>query len=153
MALQVHLNVGMSLHEVPLHRLWTVDGSNRGSKPGSLRTLHGRPMTGDRTAFLGWEHNFRTVPFERLGLRPLVRRNLGIIVYGGHGRSWIRPENDPVPGLNGILPSGWPLQVPTQWHHEVGVSLNGIFGMLRLDVTRRLDRPEWALGFGVAKLL
>lgn len=151
-ALQVHLNVGVSRGELPYHRLWTVDGSNRASKPGSLRTLFGRPLTGDKTAFIGWEHNFRTVPFERLGLRGLVRRNLGIILYGGHGRSWLREENRPGSALAGLAPTGWPLQVPDNWHHEVGASLNGLFGMLRLDLTRRLDSPEWALGFGVAKL-
>ncbi len=149
--LQLHLNVGVSTGEVPRHRLWTVDGSNRTSKPGGLRTLAGRPLVGDRTAFLGWEHNFRTVPFERLGLRAAARKNLGIIVYGGHGRSWLRDENRP-PVSAGLFPDSWTPLVSDAWHHEVGVSLNGLFGWIRLDLTRRLDEPEWALGLGIAKL-
>lgn len=149
--LQLRISLGASRGEVPVHRLWAVDGSNRASKPGGLRTLAGRPLVGDRTAFIGWEHNFRTVPFERLGLRAAARKNLGLIVYGGHGRSWLRDENRPSASA-GLLPDSWSPLVSDQWHHEVGVSLNGLFGWLRLDLTRRLDEPEWAVGLGIAKL-
>jgi Family of unknown function (DUF5686)/CarboxypepD_reg-like domain len=149
--LDIHINLGASSGMLPQYRLWAVDGSTRASRPGSLRTLRGRPLVGDRSVLIGWEHHFRTVPFERLGLRSLVKRGWGIIAFGGHGRTWLRNENAP-PGRGGIGPNVWTPSISTAWHHEVGLSLNGLFGVLRLDVARRLDQAEWVVGFGVAKL-
>ncbi|MFT5144547.1 MAG: hypothetical protein ACI80V_003274 [Rhodothermales bacterium] len=149
--LDIHINLGASSGTLPQYRLLSVDGSTRASRPGSLRTLRGRPLVGDRSALIAWEHHFRTVPFERLGLRGLVKRGWGIIAFGGHGRTWLRAENSPA-AAGGRVPNAWNPSVSTAWHHEVGLSLNGLFGILRLDVARRLDQPDWVVGFGIAKL-
>ncbi len=147
--LDIHIALGASQGRIPAHRLWVVDGNNKSSRPGSLRTLEGRPYIGDRTVLVAWEHHFRTVLFERLGWRWAVDRGLGIIAFGGHGRSWLRGEN--AAGEPGS-PTGWSPNIAEGWHHEVGLSLNGVLEMLRLDVARRLDKPGWAVGFGVARL-
>ena len=56
-------------------RVRTVDGSLGFFRPfGGLRTLDGYPYEGEKYLGLFWEHNFRTVPFEILGLRGLARR-------------------------------------------------------------------------------
>ena len=36
------------------------------------------------------------------------------------------------------------------WHHELGASLI-LYGMVRLDVTRRLDRSRWRVGGSLAR--
>ena len=90
-----------------------------------------------------WEHNFRTVPLERIGWRWAVERGWGIVAFGGHGSTWMR-DAARQRWLGDAVPDGW--------HHEVGVSLSGLFGLLRLDLARRIDAPGWAVGFGAARL-
>jgi hypothetical protein len=86
----------------------------------------------------------RTVPFELLGLRWLVKRSIGILVFGGHGRTWIRPSR--------LAQLGYTPAYTNRLHHELGGSINGIFGLFRFDFARRLDRPGLFLGLSMAKL-
>ena len=101
---------------------------------GALRAQTGIPPAGDRYALVAYEHSFRTLPFEVLGLHALARRQYNVLVHGTHGRTW-----------------GGPL-AHTRWHHEVGVSLSGLFGGLRLDLTQRLDERRTTVGVGVARV-
>jgi hypothetical protein len=100
-------------------------------------------------ALLTWEHHFRSVPFERIGWDWAVQQGWGILIFGGHGRSWLRAENR---APAGHVPNAWAPSLPAGWHHEVGASLSGVFGLFRVDVARRLDQNAWALGIGAARL-
>jgi hypothetical protein len=141
-ALDVRLAGGVSSGDLPPFRQFAlegvasgVDGSGTGLTAfGALRGQTDVPPAGDRYALAAWEHSFRTLPFEVLGLQSLVRRQYNVLVHGAHARTW-----------------GGPL-AHTRWHHEVGVSLSGLFGGLRLDVTQRLDRRQTVFGVGVARV-
>lgn len=100
---------------------------------GALRARTDVPDAGERYALAAWEHSFRTVPFEALGLDALARRSYTLLVHGAHARTWGGGE------------------AAEAWHHEVGVSLSGVLGALRLDLTQRLDAPGTVLGVGVAR--
>src|SRR5690606_16367318 len=110
-----------------------IDGTVLGFAPsGVFRSLQGRPVEGDRYAAVAWEHDFRTVPFELLGLDALAARHIGLVVYGAHGRTWLSEDRprDPLA----------PLRTTGGWLHEVGVSVSGGFTVpARLDLTYRLD--------------
>ncbi|MBO6779885.1 MAG: carboxypeptidase-like regulatory domain-containing protein [Rhodothermales bacterium] len=149
--LDIRLHVGWSREALPQYRLWSVDGAGFGSRPGSLRSLQGRPLEGDRSALVTWEHHFRTVPFERLGWRWAVDEGLGIIAFGGHGRTWLRPENQPR-NTQPRLADRWQPNLVDAWVHELGLSISGLFGMLRVDLVRRLDDPAWSWGIGAARI-
>ncbi len=140
-ALDLRLILGSAAGDLPVQKMHGIDGNFYAFSPfGAFRTLSGRHYAGEETAALFWEHNFRTVPFELLGLDYLARKGLSIIVHGGHGRTWLKNDE------------AYPyLHVPQEWHHECGVSLNSLFGMLRLDLTRRLDRPGYYFGAGFAR--
>ena len=43
---------------------------------GTFRSIHNRPYEGDRYLGLFWEHNFKAIPFEFLGLWGLARRGV-----------------------------------------------------------------------------
>ena len=45
---------------------------------GAFRTRRGQPYEGERYAGAFWEYDLTTVPFEWLGLRPLVVRRTGL---------------------------------------------------------------------------
>lgn len=144
-SLDVRLTAGTSSGDLPPQRFGIVDGSLGFYSPfGGLRTLDGIPYEGDQYAALYWEHNFRTVPFELLGLRRLAEDGYNLIVFGGHGRTWL--SDDARAELN------YPLRVPDDFHHEVGVSFSGIFRILRLDVAARLDEPGFAVGVSAARI-
>lgn len=138
--LDIHLTVGTSTGELPLQRFGAIDGSmNRFTPFGSLKTRISLPYEGTRFWLATAEHNFRTIPFELLGLGYLVEKGWGMILFGGAGYA------DAV----GNYPDS--LLTSDGIHSEVGMSLNGIFGLVRLDVAKRLDSQGSFIGFSVAR--
>ena len=105
---------------------------------GAFRTLVNRPYEGEKVLGVFWEHNFRTVPFELIGWRWAAERNIGLIVHGGHGRTWFGDRT-----LLDYAP-----QYPNGFHHELGVSINGLFDWFRLDFTKRLDASGFSVSVG-----
>ena len=113
---------------------------------GVFRSLRGRPVEGDRYVAAMWEHDFRSVPFELLGLEALAARNIGLSVFGAHGRTWLDGYDRDALAL-------WVVQPSDGWVHEVGVSLHGgFFVPVRLDLAYRVDDPGLFVSFGVARL-
>ena len=149
--LDVRIVGGFSSGELPIQRTAVIDGSTlflgplHFSRFGNLRTLEQRVYQGDRYAGLFWEHSFRSVPFELIGWRWAARRGYSILVHGAHARSWLSERLKTEIGYPGAEPAGF--------HHEIGASLSGIFGLFRLDATQRLDRNDFTLGLSVAKIL
>ncbi|MFN2374032.1 MAG: DUF5686 family protein [Cyclonatronaceae bacterium] len=140
-ALDLQLMAGTYSGELPVQRFATVDGSMGIFRPfGTLRSLTNRPVMAPQYAFLFWEHNFRTIPFEALGMYGVARRGLGLVVHGASGRTWQNGES----GIHRFA-------APDGYYHEAGLSLNGIFGILRLDATLRLDEPGFTAGIGLSR--
>lgn len=138
--LDFHLTAGTSIGELPLQRFGAIDGSmNRFTPFGSLKTRESLPYEGNRYWLAIAEHNFRTIPFELMGLRYLVDKGWGLILFGGAGYAdAVGNYPDTLLTSDGI-------------HSEVGISLNGIFGLARLDFAKRLDSPGSFIGFSVAR--
>ncbi|MDZ7270138.1 MAG: DUF5686 and carboxypeptidase regulatory-like domain-containing protein [candidate division KSB1 bacterium] len=134
---------GLIQGHAPVQRLGTVEGRMAFLAPfGVLRTLegwyHGRKYLG-----LFWEHNFRTLPFELVGLRWLVVQGVGVVLHGATARTW------------GAGMSEFPQtqsRVPARFHQEIGLSLTGLLGVGRCDVSWRLDQRGWSIGLGLARL-
>ena len=143
MALDVRLAGGVSGGDLPAVRRFAVERGLGGPVAGAFGVAHTTfgalraradvPDAGERYALAAWEHSFRTIPFERLGLDALARRSYTLLVHGASARTWGGDE------------------AADGWHHEVGVSLSGVLGALRLDLTQRLDAPGTVLGVGVAR--
>ncbi len=142
--LHLHLVAGTTNGTLPTQRRGIVDVSMSYYKPfGVLHTNALLPYEGDEYVGFFWEHNFRTIPFELLGMRSAARNGYSVLVFGGHASASYGGGATPATsGVSGRI-SG---------HHELGVSLSGILGVLRLDVAARLDRPGYAVGFGFARL-
>jgi hypothetical protein len=144
MTLDISLAGSVSDGDLPLQRFGTVDGAmGFFSAFGALRSLRYHPLVGEQTCAVCVEHNFRTVPFELLHIGWLVDRNYGIIAHGAVGRAWISR------GRLAELPSA--PYYRDGWQSEAGVSLNGLFGIFRADLTKRLDRHGWFAGIGVTR--
>ncbi len=138
--LDFHFSGGTSAGHLPMQRFGAIDGSLNYFTPfGTLKTRRFIPYEGSGYWLAAAEHNFRTIPFELLGLRPLVERGWGIIIFGGAGYTAAGssyPEN---------------LMVTDGIHSEVGISLNSVFGILRIDLARRLDAPGTFIGISVPR--
>jgi hypothetical protein len=145
--LDLRLAAGLSGGDLPLQRHFGIDGTVLGYAPhGVFRSLRSRPAEGDRYVAASWEHDFRTVPFELLGLEALAARSVGLSVHGAHGRTWLDGFD---PGRLAL----WVVEPTDGWVHELGVSLHGGFLLpVRLDLTYRLDDPGLFVSFGVARL-
>lgn len=146
--LDVNLRGGTFSGDLPFQKLGTVDASLGGTAPfGVLRTIGERPYEGEQYATLHMEHNFRTIPFEAIGLQQLADRNIGLIVFGAAARTW-----GPDWSTQQILQRGYQPRGTDGLHWEAGTSLNGIFGLFRLDFAVRLDQPAFVFNIGVARL-
>jgi hypothetical protein len=143
-ALDLRLVGGFSRGELPVQRFAAVDvGSGPFTPFGALRSVRGQPYEGEHYAAVFWEHNFKSIPFEILGLGGLARRGFGLVLHGAAGRTWIDADRRARLGYGPRWTDGW--------HHEAGVSLQ-LYHLWRLDLIRRLDRGGWHLGIGVARL-
>lgn len=110
---------------------------------GGFRTRVDRPYEGESVLGVFWEHHFRTVPVELLGWRWAAERNIGLTIYGGHGRTWFGDRT--LAGLD------YEPQYLDGFHHELGASINGLFYLFRMDFTVRLDAPGFYVGAGIAR--
>jgi hypothetical protein len=142
--LDIDIRGGTFSGELPFQKLGIIDAAIGESAPyGVLKAARGRPYEGEQYLAINVEHNFRTIPFEALGLQPLVDRNIGLIVFGGAARSWLNPN---------YATSGYRPNTTGGIHWEAGASLNGILGLFRLDFAARLDEPAFLVNLGVARL-
>lgn len=134
---------------LPLQKMHIVDvAPNRFFTPfEGLKTVRSQPYEGEQYLAVNAEHNFRTVPFELLGLTPLVERNLGIIVFGGAAKTWISNQRmQQITNRTGYVPN-----ITDGVHLEAGTSLNGVFNLFRIDFAARLDEPAFLLGISIAR--
>ena len=148
MALDLRLLGQTHTGTLPVPRFGAVDAALLPYTPfGALRTRDGQPYLGEHTAAVHWEHSFRTVPFELLGLMGIARRGWNVILHGGHARTWIDDDR-----LLQLIDTGAFVEGSNGWHHEVGFSISGIGGLIRIDGSARLDEPAYSLGLSLPRL-
>ena len=142
--LNLHLVAGTSTGELPLQRFGIVDGSFQAVSPfATFRTIKDRPYEGEDYFAVYWEHNFGTVPFELINFSYAVDNGIGIILYGSHGRTWISAER--------LAKLSYKPAYTNNFHHELGISINNLFGLLRADTSYRLDNHLFYFGLSVAR--
>jgi opacity protein-like surface antigen len=148
MALDLRLLGQTHTGTLPVPRFGAVDAALLPYTPfGALRTRDGQPYLGEHAAAVHWEHSFRTSPFELLGLMGIARRGWNVILHGGHARTWIDDDR-----LLALIDAGAFVEGSNGWHHELGVSVSGIGGLIRIDGTARLDEPAFSLGVSLPRL-
>ena len=146
--LDVRVVGGTSTGDLPLQRFGIIDASPGYYSPyGALKTLKDHPYEGEHYMAMHWEHNFRTIPFEALGMMWFAKKGWSILAYGSHAKTYI--SSDRLSQLRSR--PDFMLSYNDGTHHEIGVALNGIFGLGRVNLTKRLDKPGLNLGAGVAR--
>ncbi len=145
-ALDVRLAGFSSTGSVPPQRWMPVESALTIYRPfGTLRGGSGRPFEGDEGAALFWEHHFRTIPFEILGLRRLARMGTSLTVFGAHATTRLRPASAGMFEAESRTTGG-------VWH-EAGASVSNILGIpLRADLTHAFRPGTWFVSVGLARL-
>jgi len=110
-----------------------------------FKTQVNRPIEGENYFGVYWEHHFRTVPFELLKIDWLVDQQIGLIVHGASGRTWISDET--------LKTLNYNFNYQDSFRHEVGVSINGILHWFRVDFTQRLDKQDFSVGVSMLRWL
>lgn len=145
MALDFRVTAGTHSGTLPAERLFAMDGRIGAFTPfGVFKTLPGHRVMGDQYVGVFWEHHFRTVPFELLGLRGLAQKGVGVLLTGASGRTWLDADHLPT------LPQRFTYW--DGWQHEIGLSVTGILDLFRVDVSHRLGGKGLYAGVSVARL-
>jgi len=129
---QVMLAGGISTGTLPVQHEYVLDSQIGGLAPfGVLKTAQPVEFVGDRFVMLSAEQNLRNVPFLLLGAPFLYKQGLEVLIDASAAQSW----------LNGI-------STTNGWYYEAGIGLGKILGLIRMDFTYRLSKPN-ALFFSV----
>lgn len=153
--LDIKIVAHRSTEATPTQRFGYVDGRmSFYNRFGTLKTLQDRAYRSEHALGMFWEHNFKTVPFELLGMRRAAENAINVIIFGGHAKSWGAPAiYEPIQGVDSRGPLGVQASsYANNWHHEVGVSLSGLFSLFRVDFAARLDEPGFTIGLGTARI-
>lgn len=146
MTLDIRFTGSASAGTLPVARFSSLDSRFMFWPPfGTFRSLGTRPIEGEHHAALFVEHNFRTVPFELIGLHAIAQKNIGIILHCAAGRTWIGSDR-----LNSL---GFTPRYNDGIISEAGISINNLFGYFRLDYTKRLDSRGNSFGFNIARIM
>jgi hypothetical protein len=144
--LDFNITGGTYSGDLPPQKWGIIDGTIGSTAPyGVMKTIRNRPYQGQQYLSINVEHNFRTIPFELLGLRPLVNNNIGFIVFAGAAKTWLHSDNF-------LSQSGFQPRQTNGTHWEVGASLNGILGLIRLDMATRINQPAILVNISLARL-
>ena len=146
--LNISLDAGTFSGRLPLQQMGIVDvAPNIVSPFGALRAARFRPYEGEQFLALNVEHDFRTVPFELLGLNYLVRHNIGLIAFAGAARTWTSAQRK----RQIFNRTGYVLNSTNGTHLEAGLSINGLFNLFRVDFAKRIDKPVFLVGVSVTR--
>ncbi|MGB2867062.1 MAG: DUF5686 family protein [Bacteroidota bacterium] len=142
-ALSIRMTAGTAFGSLPAQRYFLLDSRSSGYAPfGVLRGANIKEFGGDQFVVLSLEHNFRSTPFLALDIPFLYKNGIELVVAGTFAQSW----NTHVAAL--------PLARSTDgWYTEAGVGLSRIFGLFRIDLTRRFTPPSnYFFTVGVASI-
>ena len=129
---------GTSIGTLPPQRDFVLDSQfGRFAPFGVLKTAYPREFIGDRFVMISAEHNFRSVPFLMLGIPPLYKSGIEVLLNAAAAQSW----------LNGN-------STTHGWYYEAGIGIGKIFDLIRADVTYRLSKPsDVFFSIGISSIL
>ena len=137
------VSTGVGKGSPPPQRVFMLDGRSVGFGPfGLLKGSNHREFGGEGYVLLVLEHNFRSIPFLALNIPFLYENNIEVLLHGAVARTWSTGR--------AYLPGG---TTTRGWYSEAGIGIGKIFGLLRVDCTRRLSDPTgFFLTVGISRI-
>ena len=147
--LDIRINAGTYIGDLPVQKNGAIDVALGYFTPfGAFKSKRDTPYEGASYIAIHAEHNFRSIPFEALGIPNAAKRGLSLIVFGSAGRTWLSKNQQ-------IFFGSQMEKIPSnaeKLHSEIGVSLSNIFSLIRIDVVYRLDEPGIYPGIALTRL-
>ena len=123
--MSVRVLAGFATLKAPIEQWHVAEGSMGPiGTLGTLRTVRNRRLIGRHMAGIYWEHDFRSLPFEILRIRPLVDQKVSMRFGAAH------------------------VYVNDRWTHEITLSIARF--PLRVDLSRRIRQPGLFVSIGLA---
>ena len=148
-SLDLRFNAGTYIGDLPVQRNGVLDASFGYFTPfGGFKSKRYIPFEGASYTALNIEHNFRSTPFEALGIPRAAEAGISFITFAGVGRTWLSSEQKQF--FNSTI--GYTPSSTNDWFTEVGVSISNIFTLFRIDLAYRIDKPGIYPGIALARL-
>jgi hypothetical protein len=130
--------------DLPPQRMFSLESPQSGlAGLGSLRGIAVNEFAGDQQLAFFFEHNIRSIPFLWLNIPFLYKNNIEIITFINCAQAW---ASFSIPNIYNRPTTGW--------YSEAGIGISRIFGLFRVDVTRRFTPPSsWVWTLGIATIL
>ena len=141
--LTIKAHAGFSTGNIPPQRQFMLESSLSGFAPvGVLRGACVKEFGGDQILTLTVEHNFRSIPFLWINIPFLYKNSIEIITFATIAQAKSMTKSSPtfIHSTNG-------------WYSEAGIGISRIFGLFRIDMSRRFTTPSaWVLTLGIATI-
>jgi len=132
--------------ELPMQKFGALDVSlGHFNTFGSFKSLNNYPYEGEKYFGVFGEHNFRTVPFEIFGINSIAKSGVEVILHGALGRTWISEEK--------LKQLDYTPNYMDFYYYEIGISLNKLFKVFRIDCTYSLDKKEYYLSISTPRMM
>jgi hypothetical protein len=128
--LAVSILGGISSDEVPPQRLFSLESKLAEYAPfGVMRAAAVKEFSGDQMFSMHAEHNFRSIPFQALGISTRYE----FVLFASTGRTW---------SVNRATSSFLPTNTAVRWYSEIGFGVGRLLEILRMDFTWRITPPQ-----------
>ena len=123
--MSVRVLAGFATSKTPFEQWHVAEGSMGPiGALGTLRTVRNRRLIGRHVAGIHWEHDFRSLLFELMRIRPLVGQKVSTRFGAAH------------------------VYVNERWIHELTLSIAR--APIRVDLSRRINQPGLFVSIGLA---
>lgn len=143
--LETHIVTSGHLGDLPIQKMGIIDGSlGFYNAFGGFNTLQNTPPEGTEYISILFNHNFRSLPMELIGLHKLARTGIEFGLHFGIGKTW--NNTYPYQHYNND-------DVSDNYQMELGISINKIFKVFRLSVTQQLTSRQVFVSFGIPNFI
>lgn len=148
-SLDLRLNAGTHIGDLPVQKNGTIDVSLGYFTPfGAFKSKRYVPYEGSSYLALHAEHNFRSIPFEAIGIPNAAKNGIGLIIFGGIGKTWmIEAQKIFLYNQSNYSPS-----ITNDTHSELGISISNIFSLFRIDIAYNFNEAGIYPGIALSRL-
>lgn len=148
-SLDLRLNAGTHIGDLPVQKNGVIDASLGYFTPfGAFKSKRYVPYEGSSYLALHAEHNFRSTPFEVIGIPNAAKNGISFIVFGGIGKTWMSDAQKKF----FLTESNYTPTIANDIHSEVGISISNIFSLFRIDIAYSINEEGFYPGIALSRL-
>ena len=148
-SLDLRLNAGTHIGDLPVQKNGVIDASLGYFTPfGAFKSKRYVPYEGSSYLALHAEHNFRSTPFEVIGIPNAAKNGISFILFGGIGKTWMTKAQTKFL----LTEANYIPTIANDIHSEVGISISNIFSLFRIDIAYSFNQEGFYPGIALSRL-